>query len=88
MLCPVVIVEILASATLIEGAAMDFSRIKAELGIPPVLRQARSTCLNSDLIQRASSLTGQENGTDGIKPGQALRNVSYLDSANTSMVKC
>jgi transcription initiation factor TFIID subunit 15 len=27
--------------------------------------------LNKDLIQSASGLTGQEPGTEGIKPGQA-----------------
>lgn len=71
MLSPFVVVALLASAGLIEGAAMDFSRTKAELGTNLVLRQAEPTCLKRDTIQSASALTGQEEGTDGIKPGQA-----------------
>lgn len=31
----------------------------------------QGSCINNNLIQKASSLTGQESGTDGIKPGQA-----------------
>ncbi|KAH7359308.1 hypothetical protein B0T11DRAFT_259223 [Plectosphaerella cucumerina] len=31
----------------------------------------QGACINNNLIQKASSLTGQESGTDGIKPGQA-----------------
>lgn len=71
MLSPSVVVALLASAGLIEGAAMDFSRTKVELGTNLVLRQTEPTCLNRDTIQSASALTGQEEGTDGIKPGQA-----------------
>jgi hypothetical protein len=32
---------------------------------------ASPTCLDPDVIQTASALTGQEDGTDGIKEGQA-----------------
>jgi transcription initiation factor TFIID subunit 15 len=67
----------LASAGLIEGAALDLSN-NANI----VARQQRGggqqggqqggqTCLKTNLIQTASGLTGQEPGTDGIKPGQA-----------------
>lgn len=66
MLSPFVVVALLASAGLIEGAAMDFSRTQAELGL-----RAEPTCLNRDTIQSASALTGQEKGTKGVKPGQA-----------------
>ncbi|KFY66380.1 hypothetical protein V496_02073 [Pseudogymnoascus sp. VKM F-4515 (FW-2607)] len=79
MLSPFLVVALLASAGLIEGAAMDFSRTKAELGTNLVLRQAEPTCLKRDTIQSASALTGQEEGTDGIKPGQAP---SETDDAN------
>lgn len=34
-------------------------------------QQGGQTCLNNNLIQSASKLTGQEDGTEGIKPGQA-----------------
>jgi transcription initiation factor TFIID subunit 15 len=34
-------------------------------------QQGGQTCLNNDLIQSASGLTGQEAGTEGIKAGQA-----------------
>lgn len=71
MLSPLVAVAFLAFAGLIEGAAMDFSRTKAELSTNLVLRQAEPTCLKRDTIQSASALTGQEKGTEGIKPGQA-----------------
>jgi hypothetical protein len=42
-------------------------------------RQERLACLAADAIQSASTLTGQENGTTGIKPGQAK---SATDDAN------
>lgn len=34
-------------------------------------QQGGQTCLNNNLVQSASKLTGQEDGTEGIKPGQA-----------------
>ncbi|KFY93770.1 hypothetical protein V500_03542 [Pseudogymnoascus sp. VKM F-4518 (FW-2643)] len=49
MLSPSVVVALLASAGLIEGAAIDFSRTKAELGTNLVLRQTEPTCLNLHL---------------------------------------
>lgn len=67
----VALLALLASAGLTEGAAMDFSRTKAEHGTNLVLRQAGQICLKRNTIQSASALTGQEDGTDGIKPGQA-----------------
>ncbi|RSL92451.1 hypothetical protein CEP52_013812 [Fusarium oligoseptatum] len=36
-----------------------------------VARQGQQSCLDPDLIQSASAKTGQEPGTEGIKPGQA-----------------
>jgi transcription initiation factor TFIID subunit 15 len=77
----------LASAGLIEGAALDISN-KANVvarqrggqqggqqggqkGGQQGGQQGGPTCLNSNLIQTASGLTGQEAGTEGIKPGQA-----------------
>lgn len=34
-------------------------------------RQGQQSCLDPNLIQSASAKTGQEPGTEGIKPGQA-----------------
>jgi hypothetical protein len=97
MVSLVLLIASLASAGLIEGAAVDVS---SKVNI--VARQQRGgqgggqqggqqngrqngqngggqnggqnggqTCLNNNLIQSASGLTGQETGTEGIKPGQA-----------------
>ncbi|SPO07268.1 uncharacterized protein DNG_09962 [Cephalotrichum gorgonifer] len=60
---------ILASASLIDGATLDRSR--GNFGSNLFRRQDRQSCLKQDLIQDASTLTGQEPGTEGIKPGQA-----------------
>jgi hypothetical protein len=35
---------------------------------------SKSSCLNSSVIQRASSLTGQEDGTHGVRSGQSKSN--------------
>ncbi|KAH8890731.1 hypothetical protein GQ53DRAFT_794701 [Thozetella sp. PMI_491] len=40
-------------------------------GIGLQAKQSQASCLNQDLVQSASALTGQEPGTEGIKPGQA-----------------
>jgi transcription initiation factor TFIID subunit 15 len=74
----------LASAGLIEGATLDvssnagiFARQQrggqqgGQQGGNQDGQQGGQTCLNNDLIQSASGLTGQEAGTEGIKPGQA-----------------
>ncbi|KAL5113189.1 hypothetical protein ACEQ8H_008946 [Pleosporales sp. CAS-2024a] len=39
-------------------------------------------CLNSDVIQTASNFTGQEPGTQGIKPGQSPSNVDQANFIN------
>ncbi|KAL5348912.1 hypothetical protein ACLOAV_006337 [Pseudogymnoascus australis] len=85
MLSPFIVVALLAllaSVGLTEGAAMDFSRTDAEHGTNLVLRQAEQTCLNRNTIQSAGALTGQEDGTDGIKPGQAPSETDNADFVN------
>ncbi len=43
-------------------------------------RSGGQNCLREDLIQSASGLTGQETGTQGIKPGQA-KSGTYVTQA-------
>lgn len=69
MIFTLISATILASASLIDGATLDRSR--GNFGSNLFRRQDQQSCLNSDLIQDASAFTGQEPGTDGIKPGQA-----------------
>lgn len=69
MLYSYVAIALLGSAGLVNAAALDM----------PLRRQAGGnqnqgaspTCLAANALQSASDLTGQESGTDGIKPGQA-----------------
>jgi transcription initiation factor TFIID subunit 15 len=73
----------LASAGLIEGAALNVSdkanvvarqrggQQGGQQGGQKGGQQGGQACLNSNLIQSASGLTGQEAGTEGIKPGQS-----------------
>jgi transcription initiation factor TFIID subunit 15 len=77
----------LASAGLIEGAALNVSdkanvvarqrggqqggQQGGQKGGQQGGQQGGQACLNNDLIQSASGLTGQEAGTEGIKPGQS-----------------
>ena len=67
-----VVTGLLASNALIRGAVLDVGK-PARIGLDRkmVARQADLTRLNADALQTASSRTGQEDGTDGIKPGQA-----------------
>lgn len=62
---------VFASAGLTNGAALQHSRAKVDLDSNLFGRQDQQSCLEGDLIQRASALTGQEPGTKGIKSGQA-----------------
>ncbi|PVI04789.1 hypothetical protein DM02DRAFT_555581 [Periconia macrospinosa] len=86
-----ILIALVASAGLIEGTAIDFSispkmvarqqggQRNGQQGGQRGGQQGGQTCLNNDLIQSASALTGQEAGTEGIKPGQAP---SATDKAN------
>ncbi|KAK5047591.1 hypothetical protein LTR84_006688 [Exophiala bonariae] len=70
----------LASGSLISGAALHRGEVRATGLLPRQQRQSNSqTCLDSNLIQKASEKTGQEPGTDGIKAGQSP---SATDNAN------
>ncbi|TQN69783.1 hypothetical protein CSHISOI_05437 [Colletotrichum shisoi] len=76
MIYPLALTTILAAtATLTHGLTVPGSSSTGGgfgLGVlPRQQKQAKSSCLNSNLIQSASALTGQEPGTDGIKAGQA-----------------
>ena len=69
---------VLASAGLINGAALSHLEIGFNLfrrqnqqNQQNQNQQDQGSCLDPDLIQSASDLTGQEPGTKGIKPGQA-----------------
>lgn len=73
---------LLVSAGLIEAAAMSprelLSRQRGQRGRGGSGRQSgngdaapAAICVNPALIQAASDRTGQEPGTEGIKPGQA-----------------
>jgi transcription initiation factor TFIID subunit 15 len=66
-----ILVASLASAGLIEGAAMDLLDKTNVMARQQRGQQGGQTCLQNNLIQTASTLTGQEPGTEGIKPGQA-----------------
>ncbi|KZL77138.1 ribosomal protein S17 [Colletotrichum tofieldiae] len=60
------------SAALTQGVALPGSSSLVHPGLGILARQqSKSTCLQSNLIQSASGLTGQESGTSGIKAGQA-----------------
>ncbi|PKS11605.1 hypothetical protein jhhlp_001755 [Lomentospora prolificans] len=63
-------VAFLVSAGLIKAATLNYFRGDS-LGAHLFTRQVQQTCLDENLIQSASALTGQEPGTQGIKPGQA-----------------
>ena len=65
------VVFLLRSAGLIEGASLGRFTARASHGSNIFPRQGEESCLKTDLIQSASALTGQEPGTEGIKPGQA-----------------
>lgn len=75
MVSLVILIASLVSAGLIEGATLDMSKgaiLEArQRGGQQGGQQGGQTCLNTNLIQTASTLTGQEAGTEGIKPGQA-----------------
>jgi hypothetical protein len=62
-------VLLLGLSSIIAGAAVN----RKELGGTSLRHRqnADPTCLASDALQTASEKTGQEDGTDGIKPGQA-----------------
>ncbi|CAM1504639.1 Fc.00g022300.m01.CDS01 [Cosmosporella sp. VM-42] len=62
---------LLASAGLIDGASVGQPSPRKVFRPNLFPRQGAESCINQDLIQSASSLTGQEPGTEGIKPGQA-----------------
>lgn len=64
-------IAFLASAGLIDGAAVGNRNTSIRLGTNLFKRQDEESCLDGSLIQSASALTGQEPGTKGIKPGQA-----------------
>ncbi|WYZ36199.1 hypothetical protein EsH8_XI_000132 [Colletotrichum jinshuiense] len=79
MLYPFIITAIL-SATFAHGVALPGSSSFVHSGLGILARQqSKSTCLQSNLIQSASALTGQEAGTSGIKAGQAK---SETDKSN------
>lgn len=75
------VVMVLTSAGLTECFAVDPSSSHIRKRQPAVLRrldtrqnkqkEAAQTCLAINSLQTASAKTGQEAGTDGIKPGQA-----------------
>ncbi len=66
-----VVIALLGSSDLIEGVAAGIVSSRSELGTNVIVERAEPTCLNANALQSASDLTGQESGTDGIKPGQA-----------------
>ncbi|KAJ0159112.1 hypothetical protein CTA2_10301 [Colletotrichum tanaceti] len=72
MIYPLALTTILATVTLTHGFILPGSS-SADRGFRygVLRRQTGSSCLNSNVIQKASSLTGQEAGTEGIKAGQA-----------------
>lgn len=67
MLYSYIAIALLGSAGLVQGVALEM----------PLGRQAggnqgtSTTCIAANALQSASDLTGQEPGTEGIKPGQA-----------------
>ncbi|KAI5926238.1 hypothetical protein F4810DRAFT_586476 [Camillea tinctor] len=61
----------LVLASLISCASLDYSQVTANDGSSLFKRQGQKSCLNQNSIQKASSLTGQEKGTQGIKAGQS-----------------
>lgn len=75
MIFHIILIASLASAGRIEGAVLDISKganlVARQQGGRQGSQQGGQTCLNTNLIQSASALTGQEPGTEGIKPGQA-----------------
>ena len=71
MLSPLLLVAFLTSAGLIEGATLVRHEPNVRPGATLFRRQDQDSCLDQDLIQGSSALTGQEPGTDGIKEGQA-----------------
>lgn len=71
MLNPPFLITVLASAGLIEGAILSRHEPNIPTGARLFRKQNQDSCLDPDLIQESSALTGQEPGTDGIKDGQA-----------------
>ena len=61
-------IALLGSAGLIEGGVMGMSRGRLSSSLE---KRQSQTCLNPEVIQDASDLTGQEDGTEGIEDGQA-----------------
>ncbi|KAK2767806.1 hypothetical protein FQN54_003965 [Arachnomyces sp. PD_36] len=76
MFSSLIFIALLGPAGLIEGAFLGTTKRGLVRGLE---RRQSSTCLNPEVIQSASDLTGQEEGTEGIEEGQAP---SATDPAN------
>lgn len=70
MLPSLLLLVLIGSTSLVEGAAVGTSRQRRDLG-SKVLKRAENTCIAANALQTGSFKTGQEPGTDGIKPGQS-----------------
>ncbi|KAM0419059.1 hypothetical protein ACHAPT_011998 [Fusarium lateritium] len=65
------IITLLLSVWLVTVSAHASRSNTLERASRLVARQGQQSCVDPDLIQSASAFTGQEPGTEGIKPGQA-----------------